>query len=122
MEEEDIMAANAKYVTLTDSNFQEEVLNADMPVLIDFWAAWCGPCRMVAPSIEELAEEFEGRAKVAKLDVDHNPQVSMQFGIRSIPTLLFFKDGRVVDQLIGVAPKKVLAGKLESLVAQPAEK
>ncbi len=84
------MADNAKYVTVTDSNFQEEVLNADQPVLVDFWATWCGPCRMIAPTIEELAEQYEGRAKVAKLDVDNNPQVAMQFGIRSIPTLLFF--------------------------------
>ena len=114
------MADNAKYVTVTDSNFQEEVLNADQPVLVDFWATWCGPCRMIAPIIEELAEEYEGRAKIAKLDVDNNPQVAMQFGVRSIPTLLFFKDGEVADQLIGAVPKRALAERLQNLVGQPA--
>ena len=115
------MADNAKYVTLTDENFQEEVFNSDEPVLVDFWAAWCGPCRMIAPMIEELSVDFEGRAKIAKMDVDQHPQTAMQFGIRSIPTLLFFKDGRVADQMIG-APrhKSVLADKLEALVGQPA--
>lgn len=114
------MAQNAKYVTVTDSTFQDEVLNADVPVLVDFWATWCGPCRVIAPVIEQLAEEFEGRAKVAKMDVDHNPQTPMAYGIRSIPTLLFFKDGEVVDQMIGGSPsmKKALAAKLEALTAQ----
>jgi thioredoxin 1 len=114
------MAQDAKYVTGTDSNFEDVVLNADVPVLVDFWAAWCGPCRMIAPYIEELADEYEGRAKVVKLDVDTNPQTAMQFGVRSIPTLLFFKDGEVADQLIGAAPKKHLVSKLDALVGQPA--
>lgn len=114
------MAQDAKYVTLTDQNFEQEVLNAEEPVLVDFWAAWCGPCRIIAPSIEELATEFKGRAKIAKMDVDRNPQIPMSFGIRSIPTLLFFKDGKVVDQLIGVAPKKMLADRLESLAVKVA--
>lgn len=114
------MATDAKYVTLTDANFQAEVINSDVPVLVDFWAAWCGPCRIIAPVIEELAGEFGGRAKIAKMDVDHNPQTPMAFGIRSIPTLLFFKDGQVVDQLVGTAPKKVLAERLENLAAQTA--
>lgn len=114
------MATDAKYVTLTDANFQAEVINSDVPVLVDFWAAWCGPCRIIAPVIEELAGEFAGRAKVAKMDVDHNPQIPMAFGIRSIPTLLFFKDGQVVDQLVGTAPKKVLAERLENLATQHA--
>lgn len=112
--------ADNKPVSVTDDNFKEEVIDADAPVLVDFWAAWCGPCRMIAPMIEELASEFEGRAKIVKVDVDHNPKVAMQFGIRSIPTLLFFKDGEVADQLIGASSKKTLAEKLESLVSQPA--
>ena len=114
------MAADAKYITATDANFQDEVLGSDQPVLVDFWATWCGPCRMIAPTIEQLASEFEGRAKIAKVDVDNNPQVAMQFGIRSIPTLLFFKDGQVVDQAIGVVPKQKLAQRLEALAGQPA--
>lgn len=105
---------------LTDSNFQDEVLNSDQPVLVDFWAAWCGPCRAIAPAIEQLADDFDGRAKVGKVDVDQNQQTAMQYNVRSIPTLLFFKDGEVVDQLVGAAPKKVLAQKLESLAGQPA--
>ena len=106
---------------LTDSNFQNEVLESDQPVLVDFWAAWCGPCRAIAPTIEQLADDFEGRAKIGKVDVDQNQQTAMQYNVRSIPTLLFFKDGQVVDQMIGAAPKKVLAEKLESLVGQPVE-
>jgi thioredoxin 1 len=109
-----------KPLAVTDNNFKEEVLDSELPVLVDFWAAWCGPCRFIAPMVEDLAREFSGRAKVVKLDVDHNPRVSMQFGIRSIPTLLFFKDGQVVDQLIGASSKKTLADRLESVVSQPA--
>ena len=114
------MADNSKYVTLTDSNFQNEVLDANQPVLVDFWATWCGPCRAIAPTIEELASDFEGRAKVGKLDVDENPQTAMNYNVRSIPTLLFIKDGEVVDQLVGGAPKSALAEKLNALTGQPA--
>ncbi len=114
------MADNAKYVTLTDANFKSEVLESDLPVLIDFWATWCGPCRMIAPVIEQLAEEYEGRAKITKLDVDRNPETAMQFGVRSIPTLLFVKDGQVVDQVIGAVSKKILSDKLEGLASHAA--
>ncbi len=105
---------------VSDDSFESDVIGAEVPVLVDFWATWCGPCRMIAPVIEQLAGEFEGRAKIAKMDVDHNPETPMSFGIRSIPTLLFFKDGQVVDQVVGAASKKVLTDKLEALVAQPA--
>lgn len=112
--------ADTKPLTVTDSTFKDEVVGSDVPVLVDFWAEWCGPCRMIAPMVEELADEFDGRAKITKVDVDSNPKIAMQFGIRSIPTLLFFKDGEVVDQLIGASSKKVLSDKLDALVSQPA--
>ena len=105
----------ADYITLTDDNFEAEVINSDTPVLVDFWAAWCGPCRMIAPTIEKLATDFDGKAKVGKLDVDNNPNVAMKYGVRSIPTLLFFKGGEVVDQVVGVAPGNALAERLEQL-------
>ena len=101
-----------KPVEITDANFQIEVLQSDKPVLLDFWAEWCGPCKMVAPVVEELAKEYDGKLKVGKVDVDSNQQTSMQYGIRSIPTLLIFKGGKVVDQLVGAVPKKMLAEKV----------
>jgi thioredoxin 1 len=101
-----------KPIEVTDANFESEVLQSEKPVLVDFWAEWCGPCRMIAPIVEEIAREYNGTLKVGKMDVDANPQVSMQFGIRSIPTLLIFKGGRVVDQVIGAVPKRVLTEKL----------
>ena len=111
------MAENAKYVTLTDDSFDREVTESAAPVLVDFWATWCGPCRTIAPVIEELAGEYEGRAKVAKLDVDENAAVAARYQVRSIPTLLFFQNGQVVDQIVGAVPKRVLVEKLESLIA-----
>ncbi|SHK14435.1 thioredoxin [Thermocrinis minervae] len=97
-----------KVITLTDSNWQTEVLNSDGLVLVDFWAPWCGPCRILAPIIEELAEEFEGKVKVGKLNTDENPNIAMQYGIRAIPTVMLFKNGEVVDTRIGVQPKEAL--------------
>lgn len=102
---------------LTDANFEELVIKSNKPVLVDFWAEWCGPCLMVGPFVEEIAAEYEGKAIVGKLNVDNNPGVSMQFGIRNIPALLYFKDGKVVDKQVGAAAKSVLAGKLDAQLA-----
>ncbi len=104
----------AKPITFTDDNFDTEVINSDLPVLVDFWAEWCGPCKMIAPSIEELAGEFEGRAKIGKLDVDNNQATAGKYGIRSIPSLLIFKGGEVADQIVGAVPKNQLQSKLEN--------
>jgi thioredoxin 1 len=101
-----------KPMELTEITFEQEVLKASMPVLVDFWAAWCGPCKMIAPIVEELATEYDGKLKIGKVDVDNNQKIAMQYGIRSIPTLLIFKDGKVVEQIVGAAPKKTLVEKL----------
>lgn len=114
------MAESENITTLTDANFKEEVLESDEPVLVDFWATWCGPCRQIAPIVEDLADEFEGRAKIGKVDVDDNPQTAQEYGVRSIPTLLFFKDGEVADKVVGAAGKNPLQEKLEALAGQPA--
>ena len=101
-----------KTVEITDANFQD-IINSDKPVLVDFWAEWCGPCLMLGPTVEELAEEMEGKAIIGKLNVDHNPNTAAQFGIRSIPTLLVFKDGEMIGKQVGVVPKATLAKMLE---------
>jgi thioredoxin 1 len=101
----------------TDGNFEDLVLKSDKPVMVDFWAEWCGPCRMVGPVVEELAKEYDGKAVIGKLNVDENAQVSMKYGIRSIPTILFFKDGQLVDRSVGAVPKAMLAQKLQAQLA-----
>jgi thioredoxin 1 len=101
---------------VTDANFESEVINADVPVLVDLWAEWCGPCRMIAPIIEEMATEYEGRAKMVKLDVDENPMTPGKYGVRNIPTVLFFKNGEVVDKVVGAVPKSVFVEKLNAIL------
>lgn len=102
---------------LTEANFQAEVLSPSQPVLVDFWATWCGPCKVIAPVVEEIAAEYQGRIKVAKLDVDTAPTIAQKYGVQAIPTLMFFKDGKVIDQSLGVVSKRELQGKLEKLLS-----
>jgi thioredoxin 1 len=108
------MAGNVREVN--DASFETEVINADKPVLVDFWATWCGPCKMIAPHVQAVADEFAGRAVVAKVDVDANKQWAIKYGIQSIPTLLFFKGGKLVDRVVGAVDKKVLNDKLSALL------
>jgi len=103
-------------IEVNDSNFEEVVLKSDKPVLVDFWAEWCGPCRMVGPIVDELSQDYDGKVVVAKLDVDSCPATSAKFGIRNIPTVLFFKGGEVVDKQVGAVPKSSLAEKIDSLL------
>ena len=103
-------------VALTDESFEDEVIRSSVPVLVDFWATWCGPCRMVAPIVEELSQEYAGRLKVGKVDVDSEQKVALEFGIRSIPTLMIFRDGKLADQITGAVPKKHLVEKVEAVL------
>jgi len=100
----------------TDGNFEQLVLQADLPVIVDFWAEWCGPCRMVGPIVEEVGSDYEGKAVVAKVDVDSNPGITAKYGIRNIPTILFFKNGEVADKQVGAVPKSTIVAKLEPLL------
>jgi thioredoxin 1 len=105
--------ASANISELTDANFESEVLKSDVPTLVDFWAIWCGPCKQIAPTVEILAQEYKGRVKVAKMDVDHHQITPQQYGVRSIPTLLIFKGGKVVSQLVGAMPRSKLEAELQ---------
>ena len=105
-----------KTVEVTDGNFQDMIMDAGKPALVDFWAVWCGPCRAVAPIVEEIAEEYDGRAVIAKMDVDQNKEIATQFGIEAIPTLLLVKDGEIADRIVGVVDKKSLAARLDALL------
>lgn len=105
-----------KAIEITDANFEETVLNADKPALIDFWAVWCGPCRIVAPVVEQLAADYEGRAVIGKLDVDSNRDTAVRYGIQAIPTLLLVKGGQVADRIVGVADRNSIAAKLDALL------
>lgn len=106
----------SKPVEVTDSTFEEEIVKSDKPVVVDFWAVWCGPCKMIAPIMEEFADEYSGKIKIAKVDVDNNPNIAVKFGIRSIPTVMFFKDGKIVDQIIGAMPKSHFEDRIQKLL------
>lgn len=101
---------------ITDANFEELVMNSDKPVMLDFWAVWCGPCRMIAPIVEEMATEYDGKAIIGKVDVDNNQEIAMKYGIRNIPTILFLKGGEVVEKQVGAAPKQAFVAKLDALL------
>jgi len=103
-------------IELTDANFEELVMKSDKPVIVDFWAVWCGPCRMIGPLIEEIGKEYDGRVVVGKVDVDNNPGIASKFGIRNIPTVLYLKGGQILDKVVGAVPKQVLVKKLEAIL------
>ena len=103
-------------IDVTDNTWEDEVLNSDLPILVDFWAEWCGPCKMIAPAVHDLAEEYTGKLNVAKVDIDNSPEIATKYGIRSIPALIFFRDGKPVDQVIGELPKGALKKKIDSVL------
>ena len=103
-------------IEINDNNFEEVVLQSDKPVLVDFWAEWCGPCRMISPLVAELSDDYIGRAVITKMDVDNNPGTTAKFGIRNIPTILFFKNGEIADKQVGAVPKSILASKIDALL------
>lgn len=109
--------ANANVLEITDDNFESEVLKADTPTLVDFWAVWCGPCRQIAPTVEALADEYKGKLKVGKMDIDHHQITPQRYGVRSIPTLLVFKGGEVVGQIVGAVPRSKLEGEIKKHIA-----
>jgi len=102
---------------LTDSNFKEKVLDTEGVAVVDFWAEWCGPCRMIGPLIEQMAQEYDGKALIAKVDVDSNPEISLKYGVRSIPTVLYLKNGEIVDKQVGATSKQVLSSKLDAILS-----
>ena len=110
------MANESSLVYVNDKNFASEVLNSDLPVLVDFWATWCGPCRSISPNVEELAKEFIGKVKVTKLNIDESPATPSQYGVRGIPTLILFKSGKIVDQIVGAVPKARLKALIEKVL------
>lgn len=110
----------SKALVVTDETFDAEVLQSTSPVLVDFWATWCAPCRIIGPVVDQIAGEYEGKLKVFKVDVDANPKIPASYGIRGIPTLLIFKDGKLADQIVGAVPKKLLTGKIDAVLAAKA--
>ncbi len=108
----------SKIVEVNELNFEEEVKNSDVPVMIDFWAAWCGPCRMIAPFVEEASNVYDGKLKVVKVDVDKNQKIASEYAIMSIPAVMFFKGGEVIDQVVGAVPKKTIFDKIDKVLAR----